>query len=138
MFAVYLLFKIREPQLILKPNFKIFTKTIRNDLKWSTKKYALDPHELKLIDYLSQQTATNYITVDDLNQILNLTKLSKENQRQRRHIILKELNLKLFLITGIRETIVRVSSDKDKRVKSYVFVPEILALEDFKQLETSI
>jgi hypothetical protein len=65
--------------------------------------------------------------------VLNLSKLSKENQRQRRHIILKELNLKLFLITGIRETIIRVSSDKDKRVKSYTFVPEVLAPGDLRE-----
>jgi len=60
-----------------------------------------------------------------LNSITNLTNLSAENQRQRRHLFLKELNIKLFLIFGIRESIVRLDSLEDKRVKNYVLSEEI-------------
>ncbi len=131
--AIYLLLKIRDPRIQRSSNYKLFNKSIRNELKLSASQHMLDPHELKLIEFLSKQATNNEVTVSDLNEVLNLSKLSKENQRQRRHIILKELNLKLFLITGIRETIIRVSSDKDKRVKSYTFVPEVLAPGDLRE-----
>jgi hypothetical protein len=61
------------------------------------------------------------LTVSRLNAIINLNNLSAENQRQRRHLFLKELNLKLYLIYGIRETIIRLDSEQDKRIKNYVF-----------------
>jgi hypothetical protein len=133
-FAIFLLLKTKGSIKIPISGYKIFNQDIRKELKLSVNKYRLDPHELKLIEFLSNQTGSNEVTVHDINELLNLTKLSKENQRQRRHIILKELNLKLFLITGIRETIIRVSSEKDRRIKSYVFVPEILEIDDLKEL----
>ena len=67
----------------------------------------------------------NEVDVKTLNLITNLTGLSAENQRQRRHLFLKELNLKLFLIFGIRESVVRLDSQEDKRVKKYVLSEEI-------------
>ena len=67
----------------------------------------------------------NEVDVKTLNSITNLNQLSAENQRQRRHLFLKELNLKLFLIFGIRESIVRLDSMEDKRVKNYVLSEEI-------------
>lgn len=59
------------------------------------------------------------IDIPNLNTLLNLKKLSEENQRQRRHLFIKEINLKLFLIFGIREGITRVEFDSDKRMKKY-------------------
>jgi hypothetical protein len=129
-FAVYLLLKSKEPPSI-SSNYKIFNKVFKNEYKESINKQILDPHELKLIHFLSKNIKGVEITVNDINQLLNLGRLSTENQRQRRHIILRELNLKLYLMTGIRETIVRVASDKDKRIKSYIFHPEVLADTDF-------
>lgn len=67
----------------------------------------------------------NEVDVKTLNSITNLNQLSAENQRQRRHLFLKELNLKLFLIFGIRESIVRLDSMEDKRVKKYVLSDQI-------------
>jgi hypothetical protein len=67
----------------------------------------------------------NEVDVKTLNLITNLTGLTAENQRQRRHLFLKELNLKLFLIFGTRESIVRLDSLEDKRVKKYVLSEEI-------------
>ena len=71
------------------------------------------------------------------NEILNLNKLSKENQRQRRHIVIKEINLKLYLITGAREAIIRVSSETDRRVKYYNFIPNSVELSAIKELTLS-
>ncbi|MCX6194261.1 MAG: hypothetical protein NTX34_07245 [Cytophagales bacterium] len=76
-------------------------------------------------------------SVSDINELLNLNKLSKENQRQRRHIIFKELNLKLFLVLGVRESIVRVSSEMDKRIKYYTLDQKSLDVEKLKSITES-
>jgi hypothetical protein len=76
--------------------------------------------------------AENGIDIPNLNSLLNLKKLSEENQRQRRHLFLKELNLKLFLLFGIREGITRVEFDSDKRMKRYILDEKF----DTAQLET--
>ena len=70
-----------------------------------------------LIDLLDEKT----ITVTDLNNLLKINGKSFQNQRQRRHIFMKEINLKLGLIYGKNETIIRKESEEDKRVKVYAF-----------------
>jgi hypothetical protein len=65
------------------------------------------------------ETSNNGLHVKSLNELINLTNLSAENQRQRRHLFLKELNLKLFLMFGVRESIIRLDDSEDKRVKIY-------------------
>lgn len=65
------------------------------------------------------------IDVSDLNRILRLEKMTRENQRQRRHIFLKELNIKLSLHLQIRESIQRTSSELDGRVKLYTLNQKI-------------
>jgi hypothetical protein len=84
-----------------------------------------DPLEIKLMNTLVLKHGTDGISVAELNEILNLSKLSSVNQRLRRHIVLKELNLKLFLFTSIRESISRIPSKTDKRLIFYNFVTEI-------------
>ena len=61
-----------------------------------------------------------YLTVNETNEILRIEKLSKENQRQRRHLFLKELNMKLKMIFNINECIERESTEYDRRAKSYL------------------
>jgi hypothetical protein len=79
----------------------------------------LDPLEEKLLFAIILPKNRKGLSVDQFNELLNLTDLTTSNQRQRRHIIVKELNLKLYLITGLRESIIRSSIDTDKRVKYY-------------------
>lgn len=74
------------------------------------------------------------LDISNLNTLLNLKKLSEENQRQRRHLFIKELNLKLFLIFGIREGITRVEFESDKRMKKYALDEKF----DIVQLENII
>jgi DNA-binding transcriptional MerR regulator len=83
-----------------------------------------DELEIRLLKTIISQ-GENGLDIAQLNTLLNLKKLSDENQRQRRHIILKELNLKLFLLFGIREGIIRIEIDLDKRRKSYVLNKKI-------------
>jgi hypothetical protein len=109
---------------------KHYSSTNSND-------FILDPHELKLLNALISAKPSSGIAVNEINALLNLSKLSKENQRQRRHIIVKELNLKLFLVSGLRESIIRVSSEIDKRVKYYTFDDETLDIELIKKIVTS-
>ena len=86
--------------------------------------HCFDTLEVRFLHKLLEQEG-NELDVKILNSITNLTNLSAENQRQRRHLFLKELNLKLFLIFGVRESIIRLDSLEDKRVKNYVLSEEI-------------
>jgi hypothetical protein len=86
--------------------------------------YCFDTLEVRFLHKLLEHEG-NEVDVKTLNLITNLTGLTAENQRQRRHLFLKELNLKLFLIFGTRESIVRLDSLGDKRVKKYVLSEEI-------------
>jgi hypothetical protein len=79
-----------------------------------------DELEVRLLKAIITQE-DNGLDIASLNTLLNLKKLSEENQRQRRHLFIKELNLKLFLLFGIREGITRIEFDIDKRKKLYVF-----------------
>jgi DNA-binding transcriptional MerR regulator len=78
-----------------------------------------DELEVRLLKAIINQEEIG-LDIISLNSLLNLKKLSEENQRQRRHLFIKELNLKLFLLFGIREGINRVEFDTDKRKKLYV------------------
>ena len=103
-----------QPTVTIKKNNRYF-----DELEVRLLKAIIDPAE-------------NGIDIPNLNALLNLKKLSEENQRQRRHLFLKELNLKLFLLFGIREGITRVEFDSDKRMKRYVLDEKF----EIAQLET--
>jgi len=116
---------------VLKINPKTSTKQhnvqeYRSDVKLEKQdmKHCFDISEVSFLNKLLEQDG-NEVDVKIVNSIINLTNLSSENQRKRRHLFLKELNLKLFLIFGIRESIVRLDSQEDKRVKKYVLSEEI-------------
>lgn len=98
-----------------RPNVKLVKQGIN---------HCFDTLEVRFLHKLLEQDG-NEVDVKILNSITNLTNLSAENQRQRRHLFLKELNLKLFLLFGIRESIIRLDSLEDKRVKNYVLSGEI-------------
>jgi hypothetical protein len=106
------------------------------NLKHPNQHNFFDPHEIKLINAVILNAYSEGISITELNDILNLSKLSSENQRLRRHIILKELNLKLFLLTGIRESISRIPSHTDKRLKFYSFDPEISDIDFIRKIIT--
>lgn len=71
------------------------------------------------IRFLNELLLNQFLTVSELNKILKIDKISSENQRQRRHIFLKELNLKLSLFLEIAEPICRKENKRDKREKIY-------------------
>jgi hypothetical protein len=81
-------------------------------------KLRLDDLEIRFLNSITA-AKDNRIFVEDLNQLLKLVKLTTENQRQRRHVFLKELNIKLSLHFNDRECIVRIPSELDARKKMY-------------------
>jgi hypothetical protein len=85
--------------------------------------FNLDPLETRFLSQLFV-AAESGISILEINKMFHLFKLSDVNQRVRRHIIVKEINLKLFMITDIRECIVRVASEDDKRKKYYYLIKE--------------
>ena len=77
----------------------------------------LDAFEIRILENLLNEAFT---PVEQFNEILKLMNLSKENQRQRRHLFIKELNLKLNLLLYVANGIDREESEHDKRVKRYI------------------
>lgn len=69
--------------------------------------------------FLIELIQKNKLSVAELNNILHINKLTSDNQRQRRHVFLKDLNLKLSIIFEIPEPIMRIENPKDKRAKIY-------------------
>jgi DNA-binding transcriptional MerR regulator len=108
------------------PNIKLIdnNSSVSQSLAVDKSNRYFDELEIRLLKTIISQ-GENGLDIAQLNTLLNLKKLSDENQRQRRHIILKELNLKLFLLFGIREGIIRIEIDLDKRRKSYVLNKKI-------------
>lgn len=86
-----------------------------------SKSWKFDPHEEKL---LLQLLSNRYdgISVAQLNDLLNVQDKSAENQRQRRHLVIKELNTKLFVLFNIRECIIRIPDAFDLRKKQYIIL----------------
>ena len=87
-----------------------------------TKEY--DTLELRILKKLTVDINSE-ISTQDFNVLTNLTKLSKQSQRQRRHLYIKDLNLKLFIRFGEREVIIRKGNELDMRVKSYIINPDV-------------
>lgn len=83
------------------------------------KSWKFDPHEEKILQHLLVHLETG-ISVSELNTLLKVQEKSSENQRQRRHLVIKELNTKLFVLFNIRECIVRIPEESDFRKKQYV------------------
>ena len=95
-----------------------------------SRSWKFDPHEEKL---LLQLLISRYdgISVAQLNDLLNVQDKSAENQRQRRHLVIKELNTKLFVLFNIRECIIRIPDAFDSRKKQYII---LLSEEVYKEL----
>ncbi len=77
-----------------------------------------DVLEVRFIKRLLE-SENDELSVGVTNEILRIEKLSKENQRQRRHLFLKELNMKLKMIFKVNECIERQSTELDRRSKMY-------------------
>lgn len=86
-----------------------------------SKSWKFDPHEEKILEQLLVNWEGG-ISVPELNKLLNVGSKSAENQRQRRHLVIKELNTKLFVLFNIRECIIRIPETLDSRKMRYVIL----------------
>lgn len=88
------------------------------------KTFKLDEVENKLLTHLLQ--ANNHtISTLDLNDILDCSTKSQENQRRIRHLILNQLNQKLEDQLSIKNAIERTPSEEDRRIYNYHLKPGI-------------
>jgi hypothetical protein len=116
-------FSKREPIVYSQPfNLNVFEKSTSH----------FDTLEFRFIRILLEAN-NNELTVKELNEILHLGKLSNENQRQRRHLFLKDLNVKLKMLYNVNDCIERKSSLDDRRVKTY-HISSNAPKEDLKKL----
>lgn len=116
-------------------NYVFSENKIEKDFRQSFNNHIiLDPLEIKFIKALKEKENPTGLNVSEMNDLMNLTKLSLENQRQRRYIFLKELNIKLFHVTGKRESIIRYSVNQDRREKYYDLDTNLKSLKVFKGL----
>lgn len=101
---------IQEKPSVVSPSTDLLAIDPRN---------VLNPIEQKILHSIVMPINNRGLTVDQINKILCLTDLSESNQRQKRHLAIKKLNLKLYLITGSKANIIRTSHETDKRLKYY-------------------
>lgn len=88
------------------------------------KSFKLDEVETKLLTYLLK--ANNHtISTLDLNDLLDCSTKSQENQRRIRYVILNQLNQKLEAHLNIKNSIDRSPSEEDKRIFNYHLKPGI-------------
>ncbi len=65
-----------------------------------------DTLEIRILERFISENSNKKISVEVANQILRYKNLSKENQRQRRYILIKELNLKLNILFQLSDCII--------------------------------
>lgn len=78
----------------------------------------LDELEYKLLTHLLQSKGQIISTID-LNELLDCSTKSQENQRRIRHIILTQINQKIENHLNIKNAIERTPSEEDKRIFNY-------------------
>lgn len=88
------------------------------------KPFKLDDVETKLLTHLVQAKEYSISTLD-LNELLDCSTKSQENQRRIRYVILNQLNQKLEAHLNIKNSIDRSPSEEDKRIFNYHLKPGI-------------
>lgn len=88
------------------------------------KSFKLDDVETKLLTHLLRAKEHSISTLD-LNELLDCSTKSQENQRRIRYVILNQLNQKLENQLSIKNTIERTPSEEDKRIFNYHLKPGI-------------
>lgn len=100
----------------------IITITI---LKWKKKEVieidelSLSPLERKLLNKLISLNPNEYLSTQDLNEILGTVEKSQENQRKIRYNVINQINKKLKAKYNWENTIKRTPLPEDKRLTVY-------------------
>jgi hypothetical protein len=83
--------------------------------------------EKRLLHKLLLLKPKEYLTTHDINDILDASDKSQENQRRIRYNVIGQLNNKLRLQLGSKNGIERKSLPEDKRLTVYVLDPHIIS-----------
>ena len=88
-----------------------------------------DAHEIKFLSYLID-SKLNHVSpsVEELYAIIIPVSMGKQIDRLNRNNFIKNLNLKLFLVYGVKEGIVRMGLAEDKRRKSFLLDDVLIQL----------
>jgi hypothetical protein len=78
-----------------------------------------DDLQVRLLMHFYQQSKSEGLDVEQVNEILGIHQLGPDTQRFRRSAMIKDLNTKLAMLTGEKNAILRVNSPLDKRQKRY-------------------
>ena len=83
--------------------------------------------EIKFLEYLIDAKNSNQEnSVEDLYAIIIPVSAGKQNDRLIRNNFIKSLNLKLFLIYGVKEGIIRLGLAEDKRRKYFMLDDDLI------------
>jgi hypothetical protein len=84
--------------------------------------------ELQLINSLIDLGEHDYLTNNDINDILDINDKGQENQRKIKMNLINQINNKIANKFNIEEAICRKNILDDKRLKAYYMKPEVVAL----------
>ncbi len=94
-------------------------------LKWrKNHQPKFEETELKVLRFLLASKG-KMVTTFDINDILECSNKSQESQRRIRHIVINQINTKLEYNHQIKNAIVRIPSEEDKRIVNYQLSPGI-------------
>lgn len=84
--------------------------------------------ELQLINSLIDLGEHDYLTNNEMNDVLDINDKGQENQRKIKMNLINQINNKIALKFNIKEAISRKNIPDDKRLKAYYMKPEVVAL----------
>lgn len=88
----------------------------------------IDPTSLRLLQAILTNQNTDGATIDEVNRILDIENVAFDSQRYRRSSMINQVNQTLALLTGEKNSIIRVNSEEDRRQKRYKINPNCLTL----------
>ncbi len=82
--------------------------------------------EIKLLQALMHQEVSSPLSTNEINDILELSDKSLENQRRIRMNIINQVNQKIALFFKVDKAIERIASHEDKRLILHKLNPEVV------------
>ena len=84
--------------------------------------------ELKLINSLIVLGEDDYLTNNEMNDVLGISGKSQENQRKIKMNLINQINQKIDMKYQVKDAICRISISEDKRLKAYYMKKEVVKL----------
>lgn len=87
--------------------------------KWLQNKVIFDELDKSLIKALIQKTNGDFLSAQDINDLLNINDKSYDNQRKIRSQRINHLNAKLYHIFNELDVVKKIADASDKRISNY-------------------